>query len=283
MAKARAIPPKSKKQIRSKNNLTCVVGESRHIVNVQGADRYGRKPILMLDVCLFSVLELASAFAPTLTVLLVLRALFGFAMGGEWGIGASLVMESIRAKSRGWVSGFLQQGYAFGYLIAAVVYYSLFERIGWRGMFVVGVVPAMLVLYIRMHVKESPAWQAMRQSGKHVGILQALRGRWSLFFYVVVLMTAFNFLSHGTQDLYPTFLQVQHGFSPHVVGIFFVAWSERIGRRRAIIIAAPACQWLSIVAYGGRGASIEEGRARTESALPKRGYSMWFSGWLLNG
>jgi SHS family lactate transporter-like MFS transporter len=95
------------------------------------ADRYGRKPILMLDVCLFSVLELASAFAPTLTVLLVLRALFGFAMGGEWGIGASLVMESIPAKSRGWVSGFLQQGYAFGYLIAAVVYYSLFELIGY--------------------------------------------------------------------------------------------------------------------------------------------------------
>jgi SHS family lactate transporter-like MFS transporter len=216
------------------------------------ADRYGRKPILMIDVCLFSALELASAFAPSLAVLLVLRALFGFAMGGEWGIGASLVMESIPAKSRGWVSGFLQQGYAFGYLIAAIVYYSLFELIGWRGMFVVGVVPALLVLYIRMHVKESPAWQAMRQSRANVGMLQALRGRWRLFFYIVVLMTAFNFLSHGTQDLYPTFLQVQHGFSPHVVGlvaviynvgailggILFGAWSERIGRRRAIIIAA---------------------------------------------
>jgi MFS transporter, SHS family, lactate transporter len=216
------------------------------------ADRYGRKPILMIDVCLFSVLELASAFAPSLAVLLVLRALFGFAMGGEWGIGASLVMESIPAKSRGWVSGFLQQGYAFGYLIAAVVYYSLFELIGWRGMFVVGVVPALLVLYIRMNVNESPAWQAMRQSRANVGMLQALRGRWRLFFYVVVLMTAFNFLSHGTQDLYPTFLQVQHGFSPQVVGtiaviynvgailggVFFGAWSERIGRRRAIIIAA---------------------------------------------
>jgi SHS family lactate transporter-like MFS transporter len=161
-------------------------------------------------------------------------------------------MESIPAKSRGWVSGFLQQGYAFGYLIAAIVYYSLFELIGWRGMFVVGVVPALLVLYIRMHVKESPAWQAMRQSRANVGMLQALRGRWRLFFYIVVLMTAFNFLSHGTQDLYPTFLQVQHGFSPHVVGlvaviynvgailggILFGAWSERIGRRRAIIIAA---------------------------------------------
>jgi SHS family lactate transporter-like MFS transporter len=197
------------------------------------ADRYGRKPILMIDVCLFSVLELASAFAPSLAVLLVLRALFGFAMGGEWGIGASLVMESIPAKSRGWVSGFLQQGYAFGYLIAAVVYYSLFELIGWRGMFVVGVVPALLVLYIRMNVNESPAWQAMRQSRANVGMLQALRGRWRLFFYVVVLMTAFNFLSHGTQDLYPTFLQVQHGFlnelSPEQVRGTFPGLAYQLG------------------------------------------------------
>ena len=216
------------------------------------ADRYGRKPVLMLDVCLFSVLELATAFAPSLTVLLVLRALFGFAMGGEWGIGASLVMESIPEKSRGWVSGFLQQGYAFGYLIAAVVYYSLFDLIGWRGMFVVGVLPALLVLYIRLHVDESPAWQSMTQSRPRRGLLEALRGRWKLFVYVVVLMTAFNFLSHGTQDLYPTFLQAQHEFSPRLVGIiaviynigailggiYFGALSQRMGRRRTIVTAA---------------------------------------------
>jgi SHS family lactate transporter-like MFS transporter len=216
------------------------------------ADRFGRKPILMLDIWLFSGLELASAFAPSLTVLLVLRALFGFAMGGEWGIGASLVMESIPARSRGWVSGFLQQGYAFGYLVAALVYYGLFEWIGWRGMFIAGVVPALLVIYIRSQVTESPAWQAMRRAEAPVGMLQALRGRWKLFLYVVVLMAAFNFLSHGTQDLYPTFLQVQHGLSAHAVGIIaviynvgailggilFGAWSERIGRRRAIVVAA---------------------------------------------
>jgi SHS family lactate transporter-like MFS transporter len=218
------------------------------------ADRFGRKPILMLDVLLFSALELASAFAPSLAVLLVLRALFGFAMGGEWGIGASLAMESVPARTRGAVSGLLQVGYPFGYLIAAVVYYALFETIGWRGMFIVGVLPALLVLYIRMHVHESPAWQRMAPTEKRAGMLESLRGHWGLLFYVVVLMTAFNFFSHGTQDLYPTFLQVQHGLSPHAVGLIaviynigailgglsFGIWSERIGRRRAIIIGALA-------------------------------------------
>lgn len=218
------------------------------------ADRFGRKPILMLDVLLFSALELASAFAPSLAVLLVLRALFGFAMGGEWGIGASLAMESIPARMRGAASGLLQVGYPFGYLIAAVVYYALFETIGWRGMFVVGVVPALLVLYIRMHVQESPAWQQMTRAEKRTGMLESLRGHWGLLLYVVALMTAFNFFSHGTQDLYPTFLQAEHGLSPHAVGLIaviynigailggisFGIWSERIGRRRAIIIAALA-------------------------------------------
>lgn len=216
------------------------------------ADRFGRQPVLMLDIVLYSVLEFASAFAPSLTALLVLRALFGFAMGGEWGVGASLVMESIPPRTRGAVSGILQQGYAVGYLLAAVAYFALFELIGWRGMFMLGVLPALLVLYIRMRVKESPAWERMSARGKPVGILEALRGRWGLFLYVVLLMTAFNFFSHGTQDLYPTFLQVQHGFSPHVVGViaviynigailggvFFGAWSERVGRRRAVIVAA---------------------------------------------
>jgi MFS transporter, SHS family, lactate transporter len=149
------------------------------------------------------------------------------------------------------VSGILQQGYAVGYLFAAIVYYALFELIGWRGMFMIGVLPALIVLYIRMRVKESPAWVRMAARGKPVGILHALRGRWGLFLYVVLLMTAFNFFSHGTQDLYPTFLQVQHGFSPHLVGAIavvynigailggtlFGAWSERVGRRRAIVVA----------------------------------------------
>ncbi len=214
------------------------------------ADRYGRRPVLMADIILYSVLELASAFSPSLTVLIILRALYGIAMGGEWGVGASLAMETIPPHTRGLVSGILQAGYPVGYLLAAVVYYLLFPLIGWRGMFVVGVLPALLVLYIRTHVKESPAFEAQRHRGEST--IAAMRGRWGLFIYVVVLMTAFNFLSHGTQDLYPTFLQVQHQLSSHTVGIIaiiynigaiiggivFGTWSGAVGRRNAIIVAA---------------------------------------------
>jgi MFS transporter, SHS family, lactate transporter len=215
------------------------------------ADRLGRRPVLMADILLFSVLELASAFAPSLPVLLVLRAAFGFAMGGEWGIGASLALETMPSSLRGLASGILQEGYAFGYLLAAVVYGTLFNLIGWRGMFVVGLAPALLVLYIRRNVEESPVWQQLRQRPRRsVGL--SLRGHWGLFLYVIILMTAFNFFSHGTQDLYPTFLQAQHKFSPGIVGmiaiaanlgaiaggILFGALSEHIGRRRAISLAA---------------------------------------------
>lgn len=214
-------------------------------------DRYGRRQILMIDILLFSILELASAFAPTLVALLILRAAFGFAMGGEWGLGASLTMETIPAKSRGLVSGILQEGYACGFLLASIVYGLLFDRIGWRGMFMVGVLPALLVLYIRRNVEESPAWHRMRSRPRR-SLADILRGHGGLFLYVVVLMTAFNFFSHGTQDLYPTFLQAQRKLSTHTVsmiaiianigaiigGIVFGTLSQRIGRRRAIIAAS---------------------------------------------
>ena len=211
------------------------------------ADRFGRRPVLMIDILLFSILEFASAFAPSLVVLLVLRTAFGFAMGGEWGLGASLTMETIPAKSRGIASGILQTGYPFGYLLASVVYGLLFDRIGWRGMFMVGVLPALLVLFIRRNVQESPAWNRMRER-RTESLISELRKRWPLFIYVVVLMTAFNLFSHGTQDLYPAFLQIQHKFTTHTVsivsiignvgaitgGLAFGALSQRIGRRRAI-------------------------------------------------
>ena len=214
------------------------------------ADRYGRRPIMMVDVTLYSLFELASAFAPSLTVLLVLRGLFGIAMGGEWGIGASLAMESIPQKSRGIVSGLLQEGYAFGYLIAAIVYWVVFPWAGWRGMFAVGVVPALLVLYIRRGVAESPVWRAQAHTSAHMW--RTIKEHGWLFVYVIVLMACFNAFSHGTQDLYPTFLKQQHGFSTGMVsaltiianlgaiagGILFGAWSERIGRKRAITVAA---------------------------------------------
>jgi len=214
------------------------------------ADRYGRRPTLMVDIVLYSALEFATAFSPSLTVLIVLRALYGVAMGGEWGIGASLALETVPPAARGIVSGILQEGYAVGYLLAALVYYFLYPLIGWRGMFMVGVLPALLVLYIRIHVQESPAWEPVRE--RQISPLAAIRGRWGLFIYVIILMTAFNFFSHGTQDLYPTFLEVQHKLSSYAVGIIavvynigailggivFGAWSERIGRRNAIGIAA---------------------------------------------
>ncbi|HEY8011169.1 MAG TPA: MFS transporter [Rudaea sp.] len=217
------------------------------------ADRCGRRPILMLDILLFSVFELASAFAPSLTALLILRTLFGFAMGGEWGLGASLTMEIIPEKSRGVVSGLLQEGYAVGSLLAALLFGLLFDRIGWRGMFIVGFVPALLVVYIRAHVPESPVWEQVQKkpAAERSGMV-AMRGLWGRAFYMVVLMTAFTFFSHGTQDLYPTFLQVEHGFDAGLTsklgqfgqvgailgGLTIGALSQRIGRKRAIILAA---------------------------------------------
>lgn len=215
------------------------------------ADRYGRRPVMMVVILLFSAFSFASAFAWSLTSLFVIRTLFGFCMGGEWGIGASLVMESIPAKLRGPVSGLLQSGYPSGYFIASLVYFLMFDTIGWRGMFMVGIAPAILVFLIRMHVDESPAFEARRDKPR-VNPIAVVAENWKIALYLVVLMTAFNFFSHGTQDLYPTFLKEQHHFDTHTVGILamignvgaivggisFGIWSESIGRRRAIVIAA---------------------------------------------
>src|SRR3954468_9795473 len=154
------------------------------------ADRYGRRPVLMVDILLFSLFELGSAFAPSLTTFLILRALFGIAMGGEWGIGSSLVMETIPAKSRGIVSGILQQGYPLGYLLATLVYWLLFDRIGWRGMLVVGVLPALLVLYIRLSVKESPVFLQKQHRTNRPGLLASIQVHWKRFLYAILLMTA---------------------------------------------------------------------------------------------
>ena len=217
----------------------------------RAADKWGRRPTLMVDIALYSILEFASGFSPNLTVLIILRALYGIAMGGEWGVGASLTMETIPPHARGFVSGLLQSGYPAGYFMASIVYGVLFPYIGWRGMFMVGVIPALLVLYIRRNVPESPSFNR-EAAAERGGTLTVLKSHWKLGIYAVVLMTAFNFFSHGTQDLYPTFLQVQHKLSPHAVsiiaviynigaicgGILFGALSERFGRRRCIIIAA---------------------------------------------
>jgi SHS family lactate transporter-like MFS transporter len=216
------------------------------------ADRFGRKPTLMWNILAYSVLELASGFAPSMTALLTLRALFGVAMGGEWGIGSALTMETIPPSARGFVSGLLQAGYPSGYFLASLAVYLFYDRLGWRYMFALGVIPAFLVYFIRRGIDESPAWTERIHSPR-AGLLAVLRREWKLALYAVILMTAFNFFSHGSQDAYPNlFLKVQHGFTTQMGslvtavanigaicgGIFFGFMSERIGRRRAIMFAA---------------------------------------------
>ena len=217
------------------------------------ADRLGRRPTLMVDIIAYSVFELASAFAPSLKFFLIMRAFFGIAMGGEWGVGAALAFETLPAEGRGFFSGLLQEGYVVGNLLAAAVYGTLFPIVGWRGMFVIGALPAFLVIYIRTKVDESPAWlqgRASRATERHVG--KDIATYLGSFLFLVVLMFGFNSFSHGTQDLYPTFLEKNHLFAPQTVrtvsiigsigallgGICFGTWSERVGRRRAIAIAA---------------------------------------------
>src|SRR5277367_2129155 len=150
----------------------------------RAADKWGRRPTLMVDILLYSILEFASGFAPSLTVLIILRALYGVAMGGEWGVGASLTMETIPPHARGFVSGLLQSGYPTGYFIASLVYALLFPVIGWRGMFMVGVLPALLVLYIRRKVPESPSWD--RAAAAKGGTIAVLKSHWRMGIYAVV-------------------------------------------------------------------------------------------------
>lgn len=217
------------------------------------ADKYGRRPIMMFNILCFSALELLSGLAPTLLSFMILRALFGIAMGGEWGVGSSLTMESIPAKWRGWVSGLLQAGYPSGYLLATLAFGLLYPLVGWRGLFIVGALPALLVVYIRRNVPESPDWHARQEEGPRPPIMEVLRRHAGLTVYAVILMCAFNFFSHGTQDIYPkAFLKVQHGFSHDTItiialvynvgailgGLTFGSLSQYIGRRWAIVFAA---------------------------------------------
>ena len=230
------------------------------------ADRVGRRPTLMFNIAAYSLLELACAFAPSMHTLLILRALFGIAMGGEWGVGAALAFETLPKENRGFFSGLLQEGYAVGYLIAAASYALLFpwfshftwngHPFGWRGMFLVGAVPALLVFYIGGRVEESPAWKQGKaleaKTLPGIGLKRGVMQYAGTFVFLVVLMTGFNAFSHGTQDLYPTFLQKDHGFSARLTGaiaiiynvgaiaggMIFGALSERIGRKKAIIAAA---------------------------------------------
>jgi SHS family lactate transporter-like MFS transporter len=255
------------------------------------ADRYGRRPILMANILGFSLIELACAFAPSLNVLLVLRALFGIAMGGEWGVGAALAFETLPREGRGTFSGILQEGYAFGSILASAAFGLLFAgshwhgvslpAIGWRGLFILGSTPALLAFYVQARVEESPVWLAaakkrLARPALHSGptwpreLLRFL----PTFLFLVILMTAFMSFSHGTQDVYPTFLAVQMKLPPQTIGLIGVLYglgsiaggivfgtlSETWGRKRAIVTAALlAIPVIPLYAYGHSAVTVGAG------------------------
>ena len=214
------------------------------------ADRYGRRLPLMIDLVFFSIVEVLSGLAPNYATFLVLRALFGIGMGGEWGVGASLAMEKVPRRWRGVLSGFLQEGYATGYLLAACAYFFVFPRFGWRAMFFIGGAPALLAVFIRMKVKESEVWQRTKHASWST-LGRTIVSHWRLFLYIVLMMTMMNFVSHGTQDMYPTFLQKQRGFTPREAAVIAMIYnvgailggivvgyvSDLAGRRRAMVAA----------------------------------------------
>jgi SHS family lactate transporter-like MFS transporter len=213
------------------------------------ADRFGRRTPLMIDVILYSLIEVASGLAPSYGWFLFLRTIYGIAMGGEWGVGASIAMEAAPSRWRGLLSGMLQEGYAVGYLLAAGAYLFVYPHFGWRPMFFIGGAPALLTLYIRAKVPESRAWEAIKPPPG--AIRRAILKHGRTFLYLILLMTMMNLISHGTQDLYPTFLEKGRGFDPKTVatiaiiynigallgGLAFGWLSDYYGRRRAMVAA----------------------------------------------
>ena len=226
------------------------------------ADRVGRRLPLMVDVAFYSVVGFLCAFAPNFTVLVILRLLYGVGMGGEWGLGAALAMEKVPAERRGFFSGLLQEGYAFGYLLATLASLLVMDWLGlsWRWLFALSIIPALVSLIIRYRVKESEVWEAEQDRMRltQTRIRDVLRDAAIVrrFIYLVLLMAAFNWMSHGTQDVYPTFLTATHNggaglshatakwivvvynIGAIIGGLFFGTLSQRFGRRYTIVFCA---------------------------------------------
>jgi SHS family lactate transporter-like MFS transporter len=213
------------------------------------ADRQGRRIALMANIVFFTAMEVGSGLARSYTVFFVLRLLYGIGMGGNWGVGASLAMESVPAKWRGFVSGLFHQGYSFGNLVAAIAYFTIFPTWGWRPMFFVGVIPAVLTLILCLKIQEPEAWHEAHTDW--ATYRAAIFGNYRLFLYIVGLMAMMNFISHGTQDLYPTFLQRQRHFTVNATALvtaismvgatigslIFGYFSDRRGRRVSMVTA----------------------------------------------
>jgi MFS transporter, SHS family, lactate transporter len=213
------------------------------------ADRYGRRIPMAVNLCIFAVVELATGFAHGFVQFLVIRAFFGVVMGGQWGVGVSLAMEKVPRRYRGVLSGLLQQGYAIGFLLAAGAYFLIEPKHGWRPLFYLGSVPALLAAgFVAWKVRESEVWMQNRQSS-FAGLGRALASNWKLFLYFTIFMMAMHMSSHGTQDLYPTFLEKDWGIVGKqkaaltavsmigaILGGLSIGWiSDRIGRRWAMI------------------------------------------------
>jgi MFS transporter, SHS family, lactate transporter len=214
------------------------------------SDRYGRRPPLMIVLVFYSLMEVLSGLAPNYATFMIVRSLFGIGMGAQWGAGASLAMEKVPPRSRGVLSGLLQEGYATGYLLAALCSLFVLPRWGWRPLFFIGGLPALLAVFVRLKVKESDVWKETRhESWRHLG--RAIASHWKLFLFLLTMLTMMNFVSHGTQDMYPTFLERYWHFGPTqrltvtaismigaiIGGILFGLLSDRIGRRRSMVLA----------------------------------------------
>ncbi len=214
------------------------------------ADRYGRRRPLMANLVFYSVMSILSGLAPSFGLFIAARFLFGIGMGGEWGVGASLAMEKVPAKWRGVMSGVLQEGYMFGSLLAAGAIFFLQPHTGWRPLFFLGGLPAILCLFIRFRVRESEVWEQSRASN-WAGLGSAIVRNWRPFLLIVGTMWVMNLASHGTQDGYTTFLTAERGYTQKQAaglaavgsvgaicgGIAFGLASDRVGRRRAMQVA----------------------------------------------